>query len=126
MTLATEEWHETHSSTALAHIERGLIGTFLMFPTWLDHAALLVEKDFDNRILGIILELMKKKFPKRRFDGLMLAHKLETELVPCPESHGWVATLAGYMDRNCLCEEEDVIEHVRVIKEAAARRRMGV
>lgn len=124
MTLAAEDWHESHDNSALAHIERGLIGTFLIFPAWLDHAALLVEKDFNNRFLGIILTLMKK-FPKRCYDGLALAKKLEDELVPCPESHGWVATLAGYMDRNCLCEEEDVIEHVRIVKEAAARRRMG-
>lgn len=124
-TFVLEDWYDYRSGKALANIERALLGTFLVFPTWLDEAALLEGNDFENTIRGVVFNTMRA-FPKRKFDGLLLADTLEKNRVFCPTNLGWVPTLADLMNRYVLCDPVDVAAYVRIVKEAAALRRAGV
>lgn len=125
-TFALEDWYDYRSGKALGYIERALLGTFLVFPTWLDEAALLEGNDFINTTRGVCFNTMRT-FPKRKFDGLMLADALEKGRVPAPVgSEGWIPVLADLMDRHVLCDANDVNAYVRVVKETAALRRAGI
>ena len=113
------DWTDDRSPSALDHLEKAYLGACVLVPDWLDFGASLRPEDFSTRSRGHIFDTMRS-FPRRRFDGVLLAVALE-QAGPAPvASWGWYV---GHL-MDCAAAIEDLMPaYVRSIKEAAALRR---
>jgi len=125
MTWDAEDWVESDGGDerALVRIERAILGTIIQTPVYLDYAALLEGRDFYSELRGKVFETARA-FPKRNFDGILLAYKMGQTEPNCPVEGGWLVAMAELLDHYVVAE--NFIQYVEIVREEGALRRTGL
>lgn len=115
----------TQPIAALVAIEKALIGSVISYPEFLDDVMVLGPQSFAAPIFGVVLDVCRD-FPKRRYDGLLVAHALERAGIPCPTAYpGWRTAIADFID-SASPNRDDVRRYLRVIVTESAARQAGL
>ena len=116
-----DDWNDNGPpQTASDAAERALICIFLIDPgARLEVDGTLSVTHFRQKLLG---KLYAAAMGQKKCDLIALAHRMESDGVPPPNSGGWPAALSRLTDESWQWDGESVKDYSRIIREAASLR----